>query len=64
MCDNKGCNKEAKFSVWIHRSITINSFFCSDKCCIRYARERRWKYSKEKKQLSKDFYGKKVIITL
>ena len=64
MCDNKGCNKEAMFGVWIHRNITINSFFCSDKCCINYARERGWKYSKEKKQLYKDFYGEKKIIYL
>ena len=64
MCDNKRCYKEAKFSIWLHRNLTINSFFCSDTCCINYAKERGWKYSKKKKQLYKNIFGKKEIINL
>ena len=41
------CNKkEARFKTWIHRTITSSSYFCSDKCCVNYARKLGWKLKK------------------
>ena len=64
MCDNKNCNKEAKFKVWIHRTITLDSYFCSNKCIIEYARNCGWKYSKKDNKLSKIIAERKEEINL
>jgi len=64
MCDNKDCTKDAIFKVWLHRRLTLDSYFCSDKCCIEYARRIGWKYSKKNNQLYKPNSSKKQIINL
>ncbi len=47
------CNNFATFKIWLHRNLTVDSYFCSNKCCVQYARERGWKYSKKDNVLTK-----------
>lgn len=47
-CHEDKCNKESKFKVWLHRSTTLDSLFCSDKCLIKYAKRHNWKLKDNK----------------